>query len=268
MKHFTLVLLAAATLCTPTFAQTRPRTLYTSSTTLNLDVLRTEGQPVNLNRTLFAGYNSICLPMSLSNEQLQEAAEQVQIEKLAAIRQDGNTLKLYFLDCTAEGLEAGTPYLIFSPKFQTLRAQKDKSGGINTQLKSITKSDGVGNQITFGSSWESIQVEGRYGIPAQQETYILESILIKTEADKTFLPTRCGFTWDSQSATAEKLEIVHVTSLNDIETSIEQLQAKEATVDVYNTQGVMVLKQTNINTALQSLPTGIYVINGQKIVVK
>ena len=187
MKHITLLLMAAATICTNAFAQNRAKNIYTSTTTLNLEVLQNQAQPVVLNRTLFAGYNTICLPMSLSAEQLQAAAKDVQVERLEAIRQEGSTLCMYFLDCTQEGIQAGVPYLIFSPTFQTLHANTTDALGINTELKSITKTDDEGNTVTFGSSWEMLKVEGRYGIPAQQDTYILESILIRTDGDKPFL---------------------------------------------------------------------------------
>ncbi len=268
MKHFTLLFMAAATICTNAFAQNRAKNIYTSATTLNLEVLQNHAQPVVLNRTLFAGYNTICLPMNLSAEQLRAAAKDVQIERLEAIRQEGSTLNMYFLDCTNEGIEAGVPYLIFSPTFQTLRANTTASEGVSTTLRSVTKSDNAGNTVTFGSSWETLKVEGRYGIPAQQDTYILESILIRTEGDKAFLPTRCGFTWDQQSSDASALEIKHVTSLDDIETSIDKLQATNAIVDIYDAQGTLVISQTNINAAKKSLPQGIYVVKGQKFAVK
>ena len=268
MKHFTLLFMAAATICTNAFAQNRAKNIYTSTTTLNIEVLQNQAQPVVLNRTLFAGYNTICLPMSLSAEQLQAAAKDVQIERLEAIRQEGSTLNMYFLDCTNEGIEAGVPYLIFSPTFQTLRANTTASESISTTLRSVTKNDNAGNTVTFGSSWETLKVEGRYGIPAQQDTYILESVLIRTDGDKAFLPTRCGFTWDQQSSDASALEIKHVTSLDDIETSIDKLQATNATVDIYNAQGTLVMSQTNINAAKKSLPQGIYVVKGQKFAIK
>ncbi len=268
MKHITLLLVAAATVCTSAFAQNRAKNIYTSTASLNLEVLQEQAQPVVLNRTLFAGYNTICLPMSLSAEQLQAAAKDVQVERLETIRQEGNTLNMYFLDCTNEGIEAGVPYLIFSPTFQTLHANTQQASGINTQLRSITKSDDMGNTVTFSSSWEMLKVEGRYGIPAQQDTYILESILIRTEGDKAFLPTRCGFTWEQQSSDASELEIKHVTSLEDIETSIDKLQATGATVDVYNAQGTLVAAHTTISAAKNSLPQGIYVVKGHKFAVK
>ena len=261
--------MAAATICANAFGQqARPKYVYTSTTNLNLEVLQNQAQPVVLSRTLFAGYNTICLPMSLSADQLKAAAKDVQVERLEAIRQEGNTLNMYFLDCTNEGIEAGVPYLIFSPTFQTLHANTTESMGISTELQSVTKTDGAGNTVTFGSSWETLRVEGRYGIPAQQDTYILESVLIRTDGDKAFLPTRCGFTWDEQTSDASELEIKHVTSLSDIETSIDKLQATGETVDVYNAQGKLVMQQTTVSAAKQTLPQGIYVVKGQKFAVK
>lgn len=268
MKKITLALMAAVALCTPSMAQQKVKNIYTSNDALNLDGIEAPGQTTTLYRTLLAGYNSICLPMTLNADQLQQAAPGVQVERLAKIQQEGNTLTLIFLDCTAEGIQAGTPYLIFTPKLQTLKAKSTASVAISTELRNVTKTDNNGNQITFGSSWESLRVDGRYGIPAQQDAYPLQSILVRTEADKIFLPTRCGFTWDKQAASATNLEIKHVTSLEGSETSIEKLQASNAIEDIYDTQGNMVMKQAHINSALQSLPQGIYVIRGQKVAVK
>ena len=168
MKKITLALMTMVALCIPAQAQEKVKNIYTSGDALNLEALETPGQSTTLYRTLLAGYNSICLPMTLNADQLQKAAPGVQVERLAQIRQEGNTLTLVFLDCTAEGIQAGTPYLIFAPKLLTLKASSTLASAISTQLRSITKTDNQGNQITFGSSWESLRVEGRYGIPAQQ----------------------------------------------------------------------------------------------------
>lgn len=269
MKKFTLILMAAATLCTPSFAQNRVRNIYTTANKLNVDLLKSTDMTVQVNRTLMGGYNTICLPMTLTSEQLANAAKDVQVERLAAIRQEGSTLYMYFLDCTQEGIKAGEPYLIFSPTTQVLRAKNTENNGISSELKSVTMSDGQGNSVTFGSSWESLQVDGRYGIPAQQDAYLLESILIRTEADKTFLPTRCGFTWDEKTETATALEIKHVTSLGAMETTaLKLIDGEEAKVDVYDTKGTLVKKGVRVSEARKSLPRGIYVIGGEKVAVQ
>jgi len=268
MKRITLALMAVATLCTQGFAQQKVKNIYTTTQALNIEAVDNAAeQPVCIRRTLFAGYNTICLPMSLNASELKKVATDIQIERLAKISETDGTLNLIFLDCTNEGLEAGVPYLIYSPKLQTLTANSNIADKLSTQLQCVTKTDEQGNQVTFGSSWETLKVEGRYGIPAQQDEDILQSILIRTEADKAFLPTRCGFTWDSQSATASKMEIKHVTSLGDIENSIDKLQADDADVDIYDAKGNLVQKG-NINKAMNTLPRGIYVINGQKVAVK
>ena len=264
MKHF-FTLAIALTMTLGASAQP-PRYLSTSGKTLDVSAIEAQ-TPVQLSRILFAGYNSICLPVSLTADQLQAAAPGVQVERMAAIRQEGATLNLYFIDCTDEGIEAGVPYLIYSPKTQNLRARTADAAATNTLIKPVTFSDNEGNRVTFSSSWEAVAGGHRYGIPAKQDTEILQSILIMTDADKTFLPTRCGFTWETQSATATDLEIKHALSLDGFETSISELKAADAKVDVYDINGALLRSQVGINQA-KSLPRGIYVIGGQKVVVK
>ncbi|MBO5741609.1 MAG: hypothetical protein J6R54_06520 [Bacteroidaceae bacterium] len=266
MKKITLALLTMLAMQTASAQSTKY--VFTSSQTLNTKPLTEAGQAFQLNRTLLAGYNTICLPVSLDAEQLQAAAKDVQLERLVSIKQEGDVLNLYFMDCTKEGVQAGVPYLIYSPIVQNLKVKSGQCGATDLEIKNITLNDDNGNQVTFNSSWTAIQAEGRYGIPAQQDAYILESVLIRTDADKTFLPTRCGFIWNKQSVTATSLNIKHVTSMSGIETSIAKLQAAGTKVDIYDTKGALVKKQTTVSDAISTLPTGIYVIGGEKFAVK
>ncbi|MBR5481762.1 MAG: hypothetical protein IKU85_08735 [Bacteroidaceae bacterium] len=266
MKKITLALLTMLAMQTASAQSTKY--VFTSSQTLNTKPLTEAGQAFQLNRTLLAGYNTICLPVSLDAEQLQAAAKDVQLERLVSIKQEGDVLNLYFMDCTKEGVQAGVPYLIYSPIVQNLKVKSGQCGATDLEIKNITLNDDNGNQVTFNSSWSAIQAEGRYGIPAQQDAYILESVLIRTDADKTFLPTRCGFIWNKQSVTATSLNIKHVTSMSGIETSIAKLQAAGTKVDIYDTKGALVKKQTTVSDAISTLPTGIYVIGGEKFAVK
>ncbi len=271
MKQFVLALVAAATLCTPAAAQTqnRVKNLYASSASLNVELLQNTEQTVQLNRYLFAGYNTLCLPMTLTAEQLSEAAADVRIERLAAIRQEGAVLNLYFVDCTNEGVEAGMPYLIFSPKSQYLRVRNTDSQVSANDVQVVRMADNVGNQVAFSSSWETILKVGRYGIPAKQNVDVLESVLIRTEADKSFLPTRCGFSWEQQSATASELMIQHVSSLAALEAAgIQSLRGAKAVVDVYDLKGNLVRKQMVRGEMNGQLPRGIYVVGGEKVTVQ
>ncbi len=267
MKKITLALIALMALPTVASAQ-RTKYVSTYTETLNTEALVQKDQPFQLYRTLMAGYNTICLPVSMTAEQLQAAAKDVQLERMVAVKEEGSDLNLYFLDCTDEGLQAGVPYLIYSPVTQTLKAKSAEVAKVDVELKEVTLRDRNGNSVTFNSSWTANKAEGRYGIPAQQDAYILESVLIRTEGDKVFLPTRCGFTWNQQSAGAREMKIKHVTSMAGVETGINKLQASGTKVDVYDTKGTLVKKQATVQEALSSLPRGIYVIGGEKVAVK
>ncbi|MBQ6432831.1 MAG: hypothetical protein IJJ94_02615 [Bacteroidaceae bacterium] len=267
MKHFTLLAVALMALSSHVSAQTvRTKYVNTSLKTLNVEVFNQKEQPVQLSRILLAGYNSICLPMTMTAEQLQAAAKDVRVERFTGMRQEGDELNLFFVDCTDEGIEAGVPYLIFSPTTQYLRAKTTDVNGISTDLRAVAKSDAAGNRVVFGSSWESIQSVGRYGIPAKQDKEILESVLVRTDGEQTFLPTRCGFDWEAQGTGATKLQIKHVAAA-DVD-RIAALKQSTAIVDVYDVSGTLVRRQVRAGETLQNLPRGIYVIGNEKVVVK
>lgn len=267
MKRFTLSLLAFGAMSASVFAQST-KYVFTSGLQMKTDVFTQHEQPFQLTRTLMAGYNTLCLPVSMTAEQLQAAAQDVSIEEFTAVRQEGDVLNLYFTDCTEKGLQAGKPYLVFSPTQQTLRVKSADVSGTSIDLSAVRQSDGEGNTVTFSSSWTAITEVGRYGIPAQQDTYVLESVLVRTEADKVFLPTRCGFTWDEQTNTATTLNIRHITGQDGMQTSIQKLTAEGAAVDVYDTAGNLLLRSVTIDKARKQLPKGIYVVGGEKFAVK
>lgn len=269
MKQFVLALVAAATLCTPAVAQNRVKNIYASSNTLNVEVLAQTDQTVQLNRFFFAGYNTLCLPMSLDASQLQEAAPGISIERLVAIGQTGDVLNLYFLNCTDEGIKAGVPYLANSPKNQYLRVKNTDVGTISNELRTVRMSDGKGNTVAFSSNWETVMKDGRYGIPAQQDVTPLQSVLIRTEADKAFLPTRCGFNWEQQAPSATKLEIKHIDSMAELGTlGINPATGSQQVVDVYDLNGRVVRKQVTLGQATNGLSRGVYIVEGEKVTVQ
>ena len=256
MKQIVLTMMALATFSAAT-AQ-KVKSLYTETQTLKVEQVQNTEMPVQVNRYLFAGYNSICLPMTLSAEQLAATAKDIRVERLAAIRQEGATLLLLFVDCTNEGIEAGMPYLVFSPTRQYLHAKNTEANAIDTEIKTVRMDDGKGNQVSFSSSWTSRQKNGLYGIPAKQNVEILESVLVRTTEELSFLPTRCGFSWEQQAPSAEKLEIVHVSPA-DV-TAIKELKQKGTTDNRYYD-----LNGRNINKPSQK---GVYIHEGKQVIVK
>ena len=250
MKQLLLAMVMATAVGTTAFAQNKVKNVYASSSKLDIEMLQSD-QTIQLNRYFFAGYNTLCLPMSVSAEQLGD----IKIERFAGIKQEGNVLNLYFVECTSDGIQAGVPYLVNSPKSQYLRVKNSDAMTIDNQLKTIHMSDNNGNVVTFGSGWETIEKVGRYGIPAQQDVTPLEAVLVRTNADKKFLPTRCGFTWDQQNASAKELRIVHlaaseVTTINSIKTQ------NTTTENIYDLSGRKVNKTAK----------GLRIQDGKKVV--
>ena len=260
MKQIVLAMMALAMMNASTATAQKVKNLYTETQTLKVEQVQNTDMPTQVNRYLFAGYNTLCLPMTLSAEQLAATAKDLRVERLAGIRQVGNTVQLCFVDCTNDGIEAGVPYLIFSPTRQYLRAKNTEANAINTDIKTIRMDDGQGNQVSFASSWTSRQKNGLYGIPAKQNVEILESVLVRTTEELSFLPTRCGFSWEQQSATAQKLEIVHMTDA-DVTAIGQQLKANGQSNDsrYYDLNG------RNINKPAQK---GVYIHDGKQVIVK
>ena len=244
-------------LSTTAFAQNKVKNIYASSSKLDIEMMQSSEQTVQLNRYFFAGYNTLCLPFSLTAEQVAAAAKDLKVERLAGIQQEGAIVNLYFVDCTAEGIQAGVPYLIYSPKSQYMKVKNTDILNYDTELKAVRMTDNRGNIVTFGSNWESIEKEGRYGIPAKQDVTPLESVLVKTDANMAFLPTRCGFNWDKQAASANELKIQHVAGMGEV-TAISTSKQNKATGDSYNLQGQKASKNAK----------GIIIQDGQKMVVK
>ena len=259
MKQILLAMMAVAMLNVQTAtAQKRVKNLYTETQTLKVEQLQDAATPVQMNRYLYAGYNTLCLPVTLSAEQLAATAKDIRVERLEAIRQEGSTLRLYFVDCTSEGIEAGVPYLLFSPTRQYLKVKNTDANLINPDIHVVRMDDEQGNRVTFSSSWNIRQKDGLYGIPAKQNVEILESVLVRTTGEQAFLPTRCGFSWEQQAPTAQTLEIVHtnragVAGIKDVK--------QNATNDnrYYDLNG-----RTTSNPSQK----GVYIHNGKQVVVK
>jgi hypothetical protein len=97
-----------------------------------------------------------------------------------------------------------------------------------------------------------------YGIPAKQDVDILESVLIRTTEQHSFLPTRCGFNWEQQAPTADKLEIMHTNRAATAGIKVVKQSAN-------NDNRYYDLGGRNTNKPSQK---GIYIHDGKQVVVK
>ena len=249
-----LLLSLSLLLCLSVSAQNKVKYVSSNTSAMNLTSLNDNNVNTVITRQFLAGYNTLCLPFTLDKYQLSRCAKDLKIERLAGVGQEGSTLCLYFIDCTNEGIESGMPYLIFSPKAQFMRVMNTDAIVLRDDIKVVRMNDNAGNQVSFSSSWTLRTKEGLYGIPAQQNVAILESILIKTTAEHSILPTRCGFSWEHQAATATTLEIKHVSASEATAIRTTMTNDNERG-DVYNLSG---------HHLTPSAKKGLYIQNGKK----
>lgn len=256
MKKFTRTL--AALIVAAGFSAVASAQSVTLSTYSKIDFSKVKETTTNvrMSRLFFAGYNTICLPFNVSADEVKNlVGEGVMIEKFAKV--DGKNLM--FVDVTDKGIEAGMPYLIYSPtKKSVIFSTTDKILAQEPIPVTI-------NGVTMSGCYAPTTEENLYGIPAQQDEDILQAILVRTAGDKTFYPTRCGFV---TPVNMDAPVIMHVTSTDADATAINKLQAKNAKVDVYNMNGTLVKKNIGMKDAMNTLSHGIYVVNGIKFMVK
>lgn len=255
--HILAIVALALAAVSPVKAQTANKELrlYTMGTTLNLDRITDQFTSISVSRYLFAGYNSLCLPFDMTAEEVKAAAgDDVQLERMARV-QNG---ELIFLDCTNEGIEAGKPYLIYVTSTKNAFFRSSSLNSLQNTPIPVTI-----NGVTMVGEWNKTTSDQLLGIPAQQDTDLLQAILIRTEGTKNFYPTRCSFSTDA----AEVPVIKHVTTLDE-ETSIQQLISQDALVNVYLPNGALVQSNIRMSKAMSTLPSGMYVTNGQKFIVK
>ena len=255
-KNFTRTLAAVILTACSSFAMAQKTVTLNTYNAFDFGRITEKTAILNVSRYFFYGYNTICLPFSVSADELKAAVgDGVMLEQLAKV--EGN--ELTFVDVTEKGIEAGMPYIIYSPTKQAVKFTTTDFKNLAVAPKNLTV-DGV----TMSGHFEPTKENDLYGIPAAQDTEELQSILVKTVSDKTFLPSRCGIKF---AGATETPTIKHVTSINE-ETAINVLKAQNALVDIYNVAGTLVQKNVRINYAIKTLSHGIYVVNGQKFMVK
>lgn len=253
MKKINRTLAAIALMAVVSSASAQTTTF---STTSKIDFSRVteKTQTIRMSRQFYAGYNTICLPFSVASDDMKALmGDGVILERLVQAEEG----VLTFLDVTDEGIDAGMPYLIFSPKKQYITFTTQQ-----TNLVSEPKNVNVGMAMMSGK-YEPTQDWNTFGIPAQQNTEVLDAILVRTAGDKTFYPTRCGINYSGSDVPVIK----HVREFDET-TAINALKTANVKVDIYNAAGSLVKRNVGMADAARTLKSGVYVVNGMKFMVK
>lgn len=238
--------------------------VLTLSTTNGSNIDRYDGQvcKVNMNRYVFNGWNTISLPFALTESELNEAfGSDCKLERLVGAEEVGGIVSLFFQDCKAGGIEANVPYLLYyTGENGSKRISKETlvSKGESTLGFAVK---GGSEYVEMGGAQKILKGTGLYGILAVDNA---EAKFVAVDDTKGgFHATRCFVKLDSGNATT--LATYHLAAGET--TSISAIVNGSAQVDVYNISGMKVA--TGISaTQVSSLQPGIYVVNGQKVVVK
>ncbi len=226
-------------------------------------VERYDGQVcnVNIDRYMFNGWNTISLPFSMTEQEIDEALGQgVKLERLVGLTQQGSEIVLNFQDCKSQGIEANKPYILYYPGETGTKNFHANSLIANKESKvTLTTSEGV--KVTMGGAAFKTEGKGLYGIVAINND---DANFIPVEADNTFFyATRCFISIPGEehfTLKANHLAKGEITSITDI-------AADNDIVDVYNLLGMRVAHNIKAGDVNKMAPN-IYIVNGHKVLVK
>jgi len=216
---------------------------------------------VTVNRYMFTGWNTIALPFSVSAEEMNEVfGADCKLEKLVSVENVGNNVQLNFQDCKASGIQANTPYILYYTG-ETGNKKIAKEATLTDAPASISFTTGRGEVVTMSGVETKTAGVGFYGILARDNA---EAKFTKVDASLSgFLATRCYI--QLASGTEAKLVTNHLAAGET--TSINAITRNGEKVDVFTVNGVRVA--TNLSASeVNSLRPGLYVVKGQKVIVK
>jgi hypothetical protein len=260
MKKLYIIALCAISALAANAQQTLNLSTYSGT-----DLAKYNGQAlkVTVSRYVFNGWNTISLPIDVSAAELDATfGSDSKLEKLVGVENDGNGVKLNFQDCKAEGIKANTPYILYyTGEPGTKKFTVDEALVEDSEAEISFTAEGTGETVKMACARKHTDATGLYGVLAKDNS---EAKFVNVDGiTNGFYATRCYIKLSSGNST--QLTTNHIAA-GDV-SSISAIAAAGDMVDVYNISGVRVasgIKASDVNR----LQKGIYVVNGQKIMVK
>jgi len=258
-KLFVIAAMAAATLG----AQAQ-ESLYLS-TYNGTNLTRYDGKmcKVTVNRHVFTGWNTISLPFSLTEQELNDVfGADCQLEKLVSAEDNAQGITLNFLNCKADGLKANTPYMLYySGEAATKRIVKETE--IANGQSAITLITASGETVTMSGASKHTEGTGLYGVMARDNSEV-NFVSVGNENTSGFYATRCFIRLSSGT---DKQLTAHHIGYGEGTTSIDAIAKSDELVDVYSLSGTKVASQVTA-ASVSSLRPAVYIVKGQKVIVK
>ena len=224
-------------------------------------------------RELIAGmWNTLCLPFSLNEDQTKAALpEGFEIVDFYSVKNDKLTFKKHYYQM----IDAGRPYLIWIPETQGKKyemkfptgyvAYDDKTSG--AKPINVNGEDDSADKYVWTGTYQQMSLPKNAYFVAQNhdngKTVIKQNVSgnSKTNGYRAYLVAASGETpVKALSIDYDGVDEEVTTGIDDI---MADLTDPETTGKVYNLGGQLVSRN-----GLQSLPKGIYIMNGKKYVVK
>lgn len=222
---------------------------------LNLTTTSTANVPAKVlknvvfTRSFKSGWNTLILPFATTAAQL--GAEEV--DQLSSLSTDHNWVN--FEKVESGELAANVPYLV---KFADAKEVTLYYGGEVTTAGNLTTTasatSGNGQVSYVGNYVASMDMNGKYGLYEDQ--------IVQGGTNALLPSTACYFDFKNVANPAA----LSVKFGNGETTSISTITAPAATqaTGVYNLQGI----KLNNTGSTAGLPAGLYIVNGQKVLVK
>lgn len=197
---------------------------------------------VKINRTFNAGWSTICLPFATTTSALGAGV------KAQALSSASETTLSF---TGTETLEANKPYLVYFPSVVN-----------SLSFTEVTVEEQAPVAVTFGA-WTfegtyaaSKPMSGLYGVAKQngEDKILMGGTSAKMKATRAFFSTT--------AANVKEMGI----ELDGVVTAIDNVEmAGKKTFDVYSVSGALMRQGA---TSLNGLHSGLYIINGKKVLVK
>lgn len=216
---------------------------------------------VTVNRYLFHGWNTLSLPFDMTEDEINEAfGSDCRLERLVSVQSAGNDVVLNFQDCKARGIEANVPYILHY-NGENANRRFAKTAVISNEPAALTLSDG-NETVTMACAQKQTEGKGFYGILVK-DNQNAKFTAVGEENKGGFYATRCYV--KLSSGTSKNVSTNHLAAGET--TGIAMVANTGKAVDVYTVAGQKVASKANA-AQIRNLQPGIYVINGQKVMVK
>lgn len=216
---------------------------------------------VNVSRQLFHGWNTLTLPFALDEKEVNETfGSDCRLERLVGIESSDNAVTLIFQDCKAQGIQSNVPYILYY-NGENGACRIAKTAVLENKAASLTFSDGH-ETVTMVGAQKQTEAKGLYGILVRDNSEALFSA-VGDISNGGFYATRCFV--KLSSGTNKNTQTIHLAAGET--TGIAALGTIGRAVDVYSVSGQKVASKANA-AQMRQLQPGVYVVDGQKVLVK